>query len=188
MVLSIRYRTIKKKRSGPYWISRNTYNFFCFNSSLSTKGTAYFFYISHYSVTEINPFHDENTTEQVNWYFSSAVVSSWKGLTFIIRVFFHDIAWKSSWKRLIYVFWTRYSVDIIVAEINICVVNTTYKSFPRWFPRYIVEHIFKRFNMPNINIYLECISFLKLYTPESLQSALSYMSQWSVEINYGTNR
>ena len=25
-----------------------------------------FFYISHYSVTEINPFHDENTTEQVN--------------------------------------------------------------------------------------------------------------------------
>jgi hypothetical protein len=96
-----------------------------------------------YSITEINPFHYENTTEQVNWYFSSAVVSSWKGLTFIIRVFF---------------------------------------------PRYIVEHIFKRFNMPNINIYLECISFLKLYTRESLQSALSYMSQWSVEINYGTNR
>jgi hypothetical protein len=30
----------------------------------------------------------ENTTEQVNWYFSSAVVSSWKGLTFITRVFF----------------------------------------------------------------------------------------------------
>ena len=46
-----------------------------------------FFYISHYSVTEINPFHDgsiaENTMEQVNWYFSSSVVSLWKGLTFI---------------------------------------------------------------------------------------------------------
>jgi hypothetical protein len=108
MVLSIRYSTIKKKRSGPYWISRNTYNFFCFNSSLSTKGTAwFFFYNSHYSVTEINPFHDENTTEQVNWYFSSAVVSSWKGLTFIIRVFF-----------------PRYSVEIIVEKINICVLNT----------------------------------------------------------------
>ena len=49
-----------------------------------------------------------------------------------------------------------------------------------------MEHIFKRFNMPNINIYLECISFLKLYTRESLQSALSYMSQRSVEIKvYG---
>ena len=147
MVLSIRYSTIKKTRSGPYWISRNKYNFFCFNSSLSTEGTSCFLYISHNSVTDINPFHDgpvaEKRTEQVNWYFSSAVVSSWKGLTFIIRVFF---------------------------------------------PRYSVEHIFKRFNMPNINIYLECISFLKLYTRESLQSALLYMSQWSVEINYGTNR
>ena len=120
----------------PYWISRNTYNFFCFNSSLSTEGTVCFLYISHYSVTEINPYHDgsvaEHTTEQVNWYFSSAVVSSWKGLTFIIRVFFSRysveiivekinicvlntirIAWKSSWKRLIYVWWTRYSVEII---------------------------------------------------------------------------
>jgi hypothetical protein len=71
------------------------------------------FYISHYSVTEIEPLHDgsvaENTTEQVNWYFTSAVVSSWKGLTFIIRVFF-----------------PRYSVEIIVEEINICVVNTIY--------------------------------------------------------------
>jgi hypothetical protein len=70
-----------------------------------------FFYISHYPVTEINPFHDgpvaENTTEQVNLYFSSAVVSSWKGLTFIIRVFF-----------------PRYSVKIIVEKINICVLNT----------------------------------------------------------------
>ena len=34
MVVSIRYSTIKK-RSGPYWISRNTGNFFWFNSSLS---------------------------------------------------------------------------------------------------------------------------------------------------------
>jgi hypothetical protein len=34
----------------------------------------------------------------------------------------------------------------------------------------------------------KCISFLKLYTRESLQSALSYMSQWSVDIKYGTNR
>ena len=152
------------------------------------------FYISHYSVMEINLFHDgsvaENTTEQVNWYFSSAVVSSWKGLTFIIHVFFPRysveiivgkinicvlntirIAWKSSWKRLIYVWWTRY--------INL---------FHDFLSRYIVEHIFKRFNMPNINVYLKCISFLKLYTREFLQSALSCMSQWSVEINYGTNR
>ena len=91
------------------------------------------FYISHYSLAGINPVHDgsvaENTTEQVNWYFSSAVVSSWKGLTFIICVLFprysieiivekinicvlntilSDIAWTSSWKRLIYVWWTRY--------------------------------------------------------------------------------
>jgi hypothetical protein len=38
MVVSIRYSTIKKRRSGPYsryWISRNTGNFFFFNSSLS---------------------------------------------------------------------------------------------------------------------------------------------------------
>ena len=34
MVVSIKYSTIKK-RSRPYWISRNTGNFFCFNSSLS---------------------------------------------------------------------------------------------------------------------------------------------------------
>jgi hypothetical protein len=33
MVLSIRYSTIKKKRSGPFWISRNTYNFFCFKKN-----------------------------------------------------------------------------------------------------------------------------------------------------------
>ena len=56
------------------------------------------FYISHYSVTEINPFHDgsvaENTTEQVNWYFLSAVVSSWKGLTLLYVCFFHDIEYK----------------------------------------------------------------------------------------------
>ena len=35
MVVSIRYSTILKKRSGPYWIFRNTNNFFYFNSSLS---------------------------------------------------------------------------------------------------------------------------------------------------------
>jgi hypothetical protein len=40
----VRYSTIKKQRSGPYWISHNTYNFFCFNSSLSTEGTAFFFF------------------------------------------------------------------------------------------------------------------------------------------------
>ena len=38
--------------------------------TLHTEGTQSFFYISHYSVTEINPFHDgsvaENTTEQAN--------------------------------------------------------------------------------------------------------------------------
>ena len=34
MVVSIR-TVLLKKRIGPYWISRNTGNFFCFNSSLS---------------------------------------------------------------------------------------------------------------------------------------------------------
>ena len=118
MVLSIRYSTIKKK-SGPYWISRNTCNFFCFNSSLSTEGTTCFFYISHYSVTEINPFHNgsvaENTTEQVNWYVSSTVVSSWKGLTFIIRVFF-----------------PQYSVEIIVEKIIISMLNTFKQSIAKY--------------------------------------------------------
>jgi len=42
--------------------------------NFDVQGTAcFFFYISHYSAAEINPFHDgsvaENTTEQVNWYF-----------------------------------------------------------------------------------------------------------------------
>jgi hypothetical protein len=54
------------------------------------KRAQHVFYVSHYFVTEINPFHDgsvaENTTEQVNWYFSFAVVSSWKGLTFLYHV------------------------------------------------------------------------------------------------------
>jgi hypothetical protein len=74
----------------------------------------------------------------------------------------------------------RYSVEIIVEKIII-----------------YVEHIFKRFNclymhmyirMPKINIYLECKSFLKLYTLEYLYCAFSQMSQWSIEINHGTNR
>ena len=121
MVLSIRYSTIKKKEAARFeYPAIRTTSFVSIVVYLQREQRV-FFYISHYSVTEINPFHNglvaENTTEQVNWYFSSAVVSSLKGLTFIIRVFF---------------------------------------------PRYIVEHIFKRFNMSNINIYLECISFLKL--------------------------
>jgi hypothetical protein len=41
---------------------------------------------------------------QVNWYFSSVVVSSWKGLYFIYVCFYYTIAWKTSWKRLMYVF------------------------------------------------------------------------------------
>jgi hypothetical protein len=68
---------------------------------LTTERQGYKF-LTVYTCTEINPFHDgpvaENTTEQVNWYFSSAVVSSWKGLPFIIRVFFR-----------------RYSVEITVS-------------------------------------------------------------------------
>ena len=114
-----------------YYLSRNACNFFCFNSSLSAERTACCFYISHYSVTENNPLHDgsvaENTTEQVNWYFSSAVVSSWKGWTFIIHVYFPRYSVETSWKRLIiYVCWTRYSVEIIVEDINIRVVYTIY--------------------------------------------------------------
>ena len=85
-----------------------------------------FFYISHYSVTEINPFHDgsvaENTTEQVNWYFSSMVVSSWKGLTFIIRVFFPRYSVEIIVKE-INVWWTWYSVEIIVEKINILAIS-----------------------------------------------------------------
>ena len=107
MVLSIRYSTIKKKEAARIeYPGIRTTSFVSIVVYLQREQRG-FFYISHYSVTEINPFHDENTTEQVNWYFSSAVVSSWKGLTFIIRVFF-----------------PRYSVDIIVEKINICVLNT----------------------------------------------------------------
>jgi hypothetical protein len=47
------------------------------------------------------------------------VVSSWKGLYSIYVCFYYAIAWKTSWKRLMYVCWTRYSVEIIVEKINI---------------------------------------------------------------------
>jgi hypothetical protein len=70
MVLSIRYSTIKKKEA-----ARIEYPTICATSFVSIvvylqREQRVFFYISHYSVTEINPFHDgavaENTTEQVN--------------------------------------------------------------------------------------------------------------------------
>ena len=111
MVLSIRYSTIKKKPARIGYSAIRATSFVSIVVYLHREQRGFFFYISHYSVTEINPFHDgsvaDNTTEQVNWYFSSAVVSSWKGLTFIIRVFF-----------------PRYSMEIIVEKINICVLNT----------------------------------------------------------------
>jgi hypothetical protein len=64
------------------------------------------------------------------------------------------------------------SVEIIVEKINICVLNTISVEISVEEINICVQ-IFKRFNMPNINIYLECISFLKLYTRESLQCAFS---------------
>ena len=70
MVLSIRYSTIKKKPEAArieYPAIRAT-SFVSIVVYLQRKHRI--FYISHYSVTEINPFHDdsvvENTTEQVN--------------------------------------------------------------------------------------------------------------------------
>jgi hypothetical protein len=70
MVLSIRYSTIKKKEAAriEYPAIRTT-SFVSIVVYLQREQRV-FFYISHYSVTEINPFHDgpvaENTTEQVN--------------------------------------------------------------------------------------------------------------------------
>jgi len=66
MVLSIRYSIIKKKEAAriEYPAIRTT-SFVSIVVYLQREQRV-FFYISHYSVTEINPFHDENTTEQVN--------------------------------------------------------------------------------------------------------------------------
>ena len=112
MVLSIRYSTIKKKEAARFeYPAIRTTSFLSIVVYLQMEQSVFFFYISHHSVAGIIPFHDgsvaENTTEQVIWYFSSAVVSLWKGLTFIIRVLF-----------------PRYSVEFIVEKINICVLNT----------------------------------------------------------------
>ena len=79
------------------------------------------FYISRYSVTEINPFHvysvteinpfhvysvAENTTEinhtgKLVFFIHGGIIVERN--IFYIRLFFHDISWKSSCKRLIYV-------------------------------------------------------------------------------------
>ena len=68
MVLSIRYSTIKKKKI-EYPAIRTT-SFVSIVVYLHREQRGFFFYISHYSVTEINPFRDgsvaDNTTEQVN--------------------------------------------------------------------------------------------------------------------------
>ena len=99
-----------------------------FNHALQREH-ACFFYISHYSVTEINPFHvysvAENTTEinhtgKLVFFIRGGIIVERN--IFYIRLFFHDISWKSSCKRLIYVCW--YIVEIVVEKINICVVNT----------------------------------------------------------------
>ena len=71
MVLSIRYSTIKKKEAAriEYPAIRAT-SYVSIVVYLQKEQRVVFFYISHYSVTEINPFHDgpvaENTTELVN--------------------------------------------------------------------------------------------------------------------------
>ena len=71
MVLSIRYSTIKKKEAAriEYPAIRAT-SFVSIVVYLLREQRVFFvfFYISHYSVTEINPFHDgsvaENTTNR----------------------------------------------------------------------------------------------------------------------------
>ena len=71
MVLSIRYSTIEKKEAAriEYPTIRAT-SFVSIVVYLQREQRVVFFYISHYSGSEINPFHDgsvaENTTEQVN--------------------------------------------------------------------------------------------------------------------------
>ena len=64
-----------------------------FNHALQREH-ACFFYISHYSVTKLilSTFTPSRKTRQksiiqVNWYFSFAVVSSWKGISFIYVCF-----------------------------------------------------------------------------------------------------
>jgi hypothetical protein len=70
MVLSIRYSTIKKKEAARIeYPAIRAISFVSIVVYLQREQRG-FFYISHYYVTEINPFHDgpvaENTTEQVN--------------------------------------------------------------------------------------------------------------------------
>jgi hypothetical protein len=74
------------------------------------RGNMRVFYISHYSVTEINPFHvysvAENTTEinhtgKLVFFIRGGIIV--ERYIFYICVFFHDIAWKSLCKRLVYV-------------------------------------------------------------------------------------
>jgi hypothetical protein len=81
-----------------------------------TEGTACFFYISHYSATEINPFHvcsvTENTME-INH--TGKLIFFIRGGIIMERIIFY-----------MRVFFPRYSVEIIVEKINIpvCVLNT----------------------------------------------------------------
>jgi hypothetical protein len=105
MVLSIRYSIIENKEAAriEYLAIRATS---LVSIVVYLQREQRVFYISHYYFTEIDHFHHcsvaENTTDQLmNWYFSSVVVSSWKGLTFIIRVFFHAISWNIFLKGLI---------------------------------------------------------------------------------------
>ena len=66
MVLSIRYSTIKKKEAARFeYPAIRTTSFVSIVVYLQREQRV-LFYISHYSVTEINPVHDENTMEQVN--------------------------------------------------------------------------------------------------------------------------
>ena len=74
-----------------------------------------FFYKNHVSATEINPFHVcsvvENTTEinytgkLIFFIFGGIIVDRIIFYHFNKYVcFYHDIAWKSSWKRLINIY------------------------------------------------------------------------------------
>ena len=103
MVLSIRYSTIKKKEAAvlniPQYVQLLLFQYYF----IYRGNSVLFFTFPTILPRKLILSTMENTTEQVNWYFSSAVVSSWKGLSFIIhvRVFFHDIAWNIFLKGLI---------------------------------------------------------------------------------------
>ena len=66
MVLSIRYSTIKKKEAARIEYPAIRTTSFVSIVVYQQREQRAFFDITHYSVTETNPFHDEYTTKRVN--------------------------------------------------------------------------------------------------------------------------